>query len=246
MRWLPYLAVVFTGCASANLGGGGGGGNLDAAGSDNPGDDADLPIGIDAAPPIDAAISVTMNQTGSPTVVATAIGCQDANALTTENSYYRIFPLSDFGITTPFHVTDVSFAVERATAGNGVSQPAQLKLGTYSGTINANSFPVGQLQLLASATIQIPQNATSVTTPIASFTPSTLTVAADTLLFAEVFIPDGRPAGNIFYMGSNAGTETHPSYIRAQDCAVTSPTAYDTAVGTAPAIRLLLTVSGTH
>ena len=214
----------------------------------------DAPISIDAAidaRPIDAAalVPITLNQTGTATVTATQIGCQETTPLTnftTENSYYRIFPLADFGITTPFNITDVTFAVERATAGNGVSQPAQVKLGTYSGTINATTFPVAQLNLLASATVQIPQNATSVNTPIAAFTPSTLTVAADTLLYAEIFIPDGRPAANIFYIGSNAGTETHPSYVRAQDCAITSPTTYLTAVGPTPAIRLLITISGLH
>jgi hypothetical protein len=239
--------VVVVGCASANIGAGG-----NADGNTGSGDGSgDPPIDApDAPPPIDAALtSVTMNESGSSAVTATQIACQQTNPLTnftTENSYYRIFPLADFGITTPLHVTDVTFAVERATAGNGVSQPAQVKLGTYTGVLNAGSFPVSQITPLASATIQIPQGATSVTTPISAFSPTSLTIPPGTLLAAEVFIPDGRPAGNIFYMGSNAGTETHPSYIRAQDCSVLSPATFDSVVGTAPAIRLLLTVSGTY
>jgi hypothetical protein len=52
-------------------------------------------------------------------------------------------------------------------------------------------------------------------------------------------------AGNIFYIGSNGGTETHPSYIRAPDCSALSPTSYAQLVPS-PAIRLLLTVSGVH
>jgi len=247
MRRLSFVvAVVAAGCASANIGAGsppdgnpGGSDSLNAP----PIDGAD----VDAALPIDAAVSVTLNESGSSAVAATQIACQDGTtSFTAENSYYRIFPLADSGITAPFHVTEVTFAVERATAGNGVSQPAQVKLGTYTGVLNAGTFAVSQITPLASATIQIPQNATLVTTPIAMFSPATLTIAPGTLLAAEVFIPDGRPAGNIFYLGSNAGTETHPSYIRAPDCSVLSPTSYDTAVGTTPAVRILLTVTGTH
>jgi len=246
MRWSCLLVVVVAGCASANVGGG----DKDANGGADGSDPVDAPPSIDAPLDAPAAVAVNLVQTGSAAVTATQIGCQQTNPLTnftTENSYYRTFPLADFGITTPLTIRDVTFAVERATAGNGVSQPVQLKLGTYSGTINATSFAVNQLTQLASATIQVPNNTTTpVTTPISAFTPSTLTIPPGSILYAEVFIPDGRPAGNIFYIGSNAGTETHPSYIRATDCSVLSPTAYLTAIGATPVIRILLSVNGTH
>ena len=51
----------------------------------------------------------------------------------------------------------MTFAVERATAGNGVSQPAQLKIGTYSGTLNAaipaNTCPAGDYPILTYASL---------------------------------------------------------------------------------------------
>ena len=256
MRWLFAPILLVAACASAKVQGG----NNEIDANNNNGDDANT--GVDTAPPVDdppppidappdmpppPPTIVTMQQTGATNVVATAIGCQQTNPLTnftTENSYYRTFPLADFSITKPFAISKVNFAVERASAGNGVSQPAQVRIGNYAGALNATTFQVTALQPLASATINIPQNATSVEVPIGQFTPNTLTVQPGTILYAEVFIPDGRPAGNIFYIGSNAGSETHPSYIRASDCSVASPTAYASAVGASPVIRLLITVTG--
>jgi hypothetical protein len=255
MRWL-FSAIVLAGCASARVEGGG---NNDIDANQNNGGDANNNQDANAdAPPIDAPppppdappppppMAVTMQQTGATNVVATQIGCQQTNpatGFTRENSYYRIYPLSDFNITKPFSISKVNFSVERATAGNGVSQPAQIKLGTYSGTLNASTFALASLQQLASATIQIPQNATSVEVPIASFTPNTLTVQPSALLYVEIFIPDGAAAGNTFYLGSNGGSETHPSYIRAPLCNVASPATYATIL-TSPLIRTLITVSG--
>lgn len=237
------LALCLTGCASANIGG-------------NSGDDDDQPDAPGPPPPppidaidIDAPVTVDLTQTGANNVVATQIACQQTNPLTnftTENSYYRTFPLADANITVPFHVTSVTFAVERSTPGGGAaSQPAELRLGRFTGTIDSASFQLAALTQLAVAAIQIPANATSVTTPIAQFNPGNLTLNPGDVLYAELFIPDGRPAGNIFYVGSNNGTEQHPSYIRAQDCNVTIPTTYATAVGTPP-IRILLSVTGTR
>jgi hypothetical protein len=244
MRWSPLLALVVSACASANVGGNVG--DDDTPPKDGPDDDIDAP---DAAPPIDAPIAVSLVQTGATNVVATMIGCQQTNPLTnftTPNSYYRTFPISDFDITTPLHITEVKFEVERATAGGGqATQPAQLILGTYTGTINAASFALASLTPIAAATINIPNGATTVATPISAFTPAEVTIAPGQVLYVELRIPDGRPAGNIFYIGSNAGTETHPSYIMAADCSIASPTQYASAVGT-PVIRILLSVNGTH
>jgi hypothetical protein len=191
---------------------------------------------------------VELVQTGSTAIVATEIGCQinDGSRITVENSYYRIFPLADHGVTTPLHITSVTFGVERAVAGNGVSQEAQLRIGTYTGTVDATSFPITALQQLASATIQIPNNATTVTTPITQFTPSAVTLQPGSVMYAELFIPNGEAAGNSFYIGSNNGAETHPSYIRAPECSTPNPATYATVVGASPVIRILLSVSGTR
>ncbi|MBX3161225.1 MAG: hypothetical protein KF773_35010 [Deltaproteobacteria bacterium] len=246
MRRSAVLALVIAGCASAGSGGGGGGENQDGPG---------LPE-IDSPPPIDAAITTVLSQTGSTNVVATGIACQNSSTgFTNENSYYRVFRLAEHGITSDFHVTEVTFAVERAQAGSGGAQPAQVRLGTYGGAIDATSFPTTALTQLASATIQIPDGAPTVTVPISMFTPSAVRLAPNANLYAEVFIPNSQAApvtNHTFYIGSNAGTETHLSYIRGPACSVgnpaqpiTNPTSY-AAVVPSPAIRLLLTVTGVH
>src|SRR4051794_29633408 len=169
MMRLALLATIAFACACASAKVSGGDDNPDANHGDD-GPDIDAQLQPDSPPPDAAPVAVTLTQTSSTALVATQIGCQQTNPLTnftTENSYYRIFPLADFNITTPLHITSVDFAVERATAGNGVSQPVQVRLGTYNGTINAATFALANLAQLASATVQVPQNATTVTVPIA-------------------------------------------------------------------------------
>lgn len=43
-------------------------------------------------------------------------------------------------------------------------------------------------------------------------------------MIIEAFVPDGRPDGNTFFMGTNDDGQTGPSYIRAEDCGVATPT----------------------
>ena len=233
------LLLVLVACASA--------------GRDNPGNpdgntDGKLPTdgsNIDGPPNIDAPISLTLQQNNSAAVAATMIACQNATTgATRENSYYRVFPLTDHGVTGAFYVTQVTFAVERATAGTGTTQPAQVKLGTYSGTVGAATLNTAQITPIASATISITNGATSVVVPASMFTPPNITIPMGSNVVAEVFIPDGNAANNIFYIGSNNGGETRPSYIRGPTCGSTSPSTY-ASIGQ-PQIQLVLSVSGTH
>ena len=244
MKWMPVLATL-VGCASARVEHGG-----TADGGDGSGDGGvvtlDGDVDIDAALPIDAAITKTLTQNNSTAIVATAIGCRQTNPATDytrENSYYRVFPLADHQITTSFHVTQVTFHVERASSPAG-SQPATVKLGTYAGTIGAATLDVAQVTSLGTAQISIPNGATSVVTPVGMFTPSSITVPANSNLIVEVLIPDGETAQNIFFIGSNNGGETRPGYIRAPICNFPTPSTYAT-VGF-PEIQILLSVTGTY
>lgn len=244
MKWMP-LIVALAGCARAEVGGGGGdGGGTGGDGS------MTMPDGqmmtVDAAVPVDAAVTKTLTQNNSTAVVATAIGCRQTNPATDytrENSYYRVFPLADHQITTAFHITQVTFQVERATSPAG-NQPATVKVGTYAGTVGAATLNQAQVTPLGQAAITIPNGATSVVTPVAMFTPSSITVPAGSNLIAEVFIPDGLNQQNIFFIGSNNGGETRPGYIRAPICNVPDPSTYAT-IGQ-PQIQILLSVTGTH
>jgi hypothetical protein len=54
--------------------------------------------------------------------------------------------------------------------------------------------------------------------------PVTGTAAPGAELVVEVFTPSGEAAGTLFFIGSNSAAETGPSYLRAADCGVTTPT----------------------
>src|SRR5512138_3302595 len=98
MRWLPVLVAAVAGCASAKVDNG----NQPADGND-PGQDSAEPkdAGIDSPPPIDAApVAVTLGQTTSTAILAgNSFNCNQGN-VTRENSYYRVFALTDHGINT--------------------------------------------------------------------------------------------------------------------------------------------------
>lgn len=130
-----------------------------------------------------------------------------------ENSYYRFFDLTDFGINNPFNVAIVEFGVEFAS-GAGGAQPVTVNLYTLSGAFElANLTPIG------SANVNLPDQAFSLATvPVYGSAP------AGTTLVVEVFTPDGEDEQNIFFIGSNDDGQSAPSYIRAPTCDFNEPT----------------------
>src|SRR5262245_7576197 len=99
MRWL-LLVLTFAGCARAGQENSIIGGLNDA----RPSGDADTVPGPDAslidAPPQ----QVTLNQTASNGITKNnSFGCVSAG-ITLQNSYYRVFQLADYGVTTTLHV----------------------------------------------------------------------------------------------------------------------------------------------
>jgi hypothetical protein len=68
------------------------------------------------------------------------------------------------------------------------------------------------------------------------------TAAAGSELVVEVFTPDGTAAGNLIFIGSNASAETGPSYLRAPDCGITTPST-TSAIGF-PNMHIVMNVIG--
>lgn len=236
-------ALVFLGlaaCATA-----GGGASDDVVGDDAPEIDAD-PSAPDARPPIDAAdpidaspMMVTLSQASSTMVVAgnTLVCSSNVNNVpeyTLQNHFYRVFKLSDFGITTTFTAERVDFAVESAdTVAN--SQTVTVRLHTMTGTTLNNAA----LTLLYGQNVTVADGATTMAVTLTS----PVVVPAGSTLVLELFAPGFTTAGNFFYPGSNAASETGPSYIRGDDCGIAEPVAYST-VGPDP-VSLILSVTGT-
>jgi len=230
MRWFPFLALVVLGCASAGSGGNNPDGN---AGTDGSTTDGKTP---DAAPMPDALQMSTLTQTADTTIAtASSIAC-GANGATAENSWYRVFQLPMHGVTGPFAVTNVAFAVQES----GGTQSVQVKLGTYGGAIGGNSLDTGLITPLNSATVTVPASAS----PQMLSTPITGTVPAGGKLVVEIFSPDHSGTTTHFYLGASAGTETAAAYLRAPDCMATQPVAVKQL--NASTGSLIITVSGTH
>ncbi len=69
-----------------------------------------------------------------------SVSC-NAGGIHTDNSYFRTFDLADFAIDGPFTPCGVDVGIETAAAGNGISQPVEIRIYDTS-NINSLGFPV--------------------------------------------------------------------------------------------------------
>ena len=162
------------------------------AGRDNPNQgQVDAPLGrnpdgstIDTSGMIDSGGGgghVTLTQTPgasfdqahTPTCVNRASGSE-----TKENSWFRVFPLADHGISGTFHVTQVSFGVIEAAGNPNV----QVKLGTYSGT-PGDTLTTGQITPIGATMVAVPDSGATqwVSAPLSA------DVAAGSTLVVELY-----------------------------------------------------------
>jgi len=152
------------------------------------------------------------------------------------NSYWRAYDPAEYGITHDFAVCNVQIGVEEASSGSGTGQPITVNL--YSSN---QPFPTGfpgSLTLIGTTgSINVAdQNLTLLDVPVTGTLPQGLQ------LVVEVFTPDGQLDGNFFFIGSNAQTETHPSYVSAAACS--NPTPVTTAAAGFPDMHIVETVTG--
>ena len=179
----------------------------------------------------------TITHSSSQAIVeGNSVACNDnTTGFTTENHYWRAFNMNTFTGGQEYDVTSVSFGIELAESGSGTGQPITVNLYVESGA----PFPNGTRTLLGtSGSVNVPDQTDSIFS-----VPLTATVPAGALeLIMEVLSPDGRPAGNRFFIGSNTDPETGPSYLSAADCGVTDPTPVGT-IGF-PNMHIVMNVNG--
>ena len=213
-------------------------------------------------PPIDAYVNLidappgqqtkTLKQTTSDTLRAiTSIACPATDVGTSANNYYRVFDLATFGVTTDFHVTQISFQVEDCDtlAGNGTT--VAVRVGTYSGTPGATLVAANMTVLASNANVQVPEvveDVNAMTTPGGLVNaPINATIPAGGKVFVELDVPDGD-FDHFFYPGANTGGQSAPGYMSSPQCTPPGTTPQD--IGTVPnpdtEIDLLLTVTGTY
>jgi len=256
MKGLLYL-VLIAGCATAGrdevVGGRPDGGPGGGGGS---GKDASMVPLPDAALLPDAPAGqqqVTLAQTNDMTMaVGKAIACSSSvlgvPIGTRDNSWYRVWKLSDYGITGSFTLQRITFYSDYAYGGTGVTQPASLKIGTYVGAIDADTLTPASITNLMTVPVTIPDadSSNGVDPPV--ITDVTVQIAAGANLAVELALPDGYNDGNFYYIGVSAGGESHKGYIRATPagCGFTTPRALTPATGLNRADNsILLTVTGT-
>jgi hypothetical protein len=220
MRWL-LICLAIAGCAKA--------------GKEN------SIIGglIDAGTRGDGPTTLTETASDAVAMGASLLNCHGMSTdFIFENSYYRVFTLADYGIATTLHVTEVDFGIDTAIAGTGGKQPGTIRIGTYGGAPGGTTLDLSLVRAISSADIQIADgSATRMTVPI------TADIAATTSMIVELFIPDGRTAGNKFKIGANAGGERKPGYLRGPDCGSSVPTTLKI-LSPGDEIDLILTVTG--
>lgn len=158
-------------------------------------------------------------ETTSMTDEELGIACGPNDGVSTytlRNSYYRVFALTDYGISGDFHVTDINFVVS-TSAGN---IPLKVSVGTYSGTLGGNTLVKANIASLNSMMINVTDGDTSEDVPLTADIPAGGNVAVEI---------DQATAGNDtnnyeFYIGANGEGETSPGYVSSADCSIAQPT----------------------
>jgi hypothetical protein len=170
---------------------------------------------------IDAPMSggtQTLSQTTASTDTQVGLAC-GATGYTSRNSYYRVFPLANYGITGTWHVTGIDFIVSAAAGNPSLS----VKIGTYNGTTGGQTLNAAGITVVQSTTYTPPSTTTA--------QPAHVAIAGDVTGNLVVEIDQG-PAGTAtngmqFYIGANEAGESAPGYISSVDCNLATPTSMD-------------------
>lgn len=179
---------------------------------DVPGMDADADRDPDTPP---AGTAVVISQSSSTTVSSgTSVYCGNMQT-TRDNTWYRAFKLSDYGVTGTLHISRVTFAVE-GTKGATV----RIAIHSYTGHIGT-TLELSKMTELTAKNDAIPDNAT----PIAAL--FSLDVPASSTIVLEVRGQDSLNGGGMltsyFHLGANSAGQSGSSYWRSAACGVGTP-----------------------
>jgi hypothetical protein len=235
MMWAAALVLV--GCASANVGVPNN--DVDGPGPtpDGPGNDPDSP-----PQPVTATLRQTTNETVAPNnsvACAQIDGGSGALLFTHANSWYRVYSLSEAGISGTFNVSSVTFAVESAQN----EPPVTVKVGTYSGTPDDNApLTLGQASFLATTTAAVANTAvaTTVTAQINAAIP------AGSNLIIEITSTARTTNGDRFLLGTTNGPFQHTNYLSASVCNINTPTVMASVCTGCGDSQAIINVTGTH
>jgi hypothetical protein len=152
-----------------------------------------------------------LTQTTANTDTQVGLACGNTTAgYTSRNSYYRVFTLSDYGVTGVFHVTGVDFVVSAAANSPALT----VGIGTYNGTTGGQTITKANITITQS----VPYTPGNTTSAVPVHVPITADISGN--LVVEI---DQTVAGTVgtpyqFYIGANEAGETKPGYISTPDC----------------------------
>ncbi|MBO9663360.1 S8 family serine peptidase [Dokdonella sp.] len=145
-----------------------------------------------------------------------SFGCR--GAFSGDNRWMRKFDLSERQLPgDEVLVTKVNFAVDSAISTSG-SQPLTVSVYKLVG-----EFTLANLQRVGQKVVDVADSGSR--TMSVSFDPP-LSVSGDTVLVAELSVPDGTGTGSLFYPGGNGAGETAPAYWASTTCGYPEPVTY--------------------
>lgn len=179
-----------------------------------------------------------ISQNATPNTVSTtgSVACgNSAGGYTSDNSYYRVFKLADYGINYDYKVTNVAIGVQTANA----DFPVEFSLSTYTGT-----FPNGSSSYLSGGMIEV--GPSKMGGMADSGTSYTQVIPAGSTFVLEV-LHDGQANTEQFYFGTNPGGQTGLSYLMSEGCGLTTPIATGTgALAGFATAKWVMTITGVN
>lgn len=203
-----------------------------------------------------------MTQNNVPNTVATtgSVACASPaagpNYYTSDNSYIRLFKLSDYGITYDYKITNIAFGVQlasRTLAGSstdiGGTFPVEVWVYTTTGTtLTGTLTSVSGTNPLTTVNVSSTNNGGMVNTG----TTINQTIPSGQNIVLELW-HDGNTGKTgtaaspfeRFYMGTHPGGQTAPSYLSSEGCSLLTPIATGTgALANFASAQWVMTITG--
>ena len=181
----------------------------------------------------------TLKYSTTQTIVdLNSVACEQQFDVVSDNTFYRSFILSDFGITGDYDINSVDYGIEIMSGAPTEGYPVKVSIYTTD-----SSFPTGNLTLLSEVTEMITnQHLQMHSTTITATIPSGAEFVVSVSIESDA-IMDGGKGEVSFQIGSNSDGELRPSYFMAPACNLPSPVTF--ASQGRPDIHLVMNVKGT-
>jgi hypothetical protein len=188
---------------------------------------------------IQTSISQTLKYSATENIVdLNSVACEQQFDVVSDNTFYRSFILSDFGITGDYDITSVDYGIENMSGAPAEGYPVKVSIYATDST-----FPEGNLTLLSEVTEMITnQHLQMHSTPITATIPSGNEFVVSVSIESDA-VTDGGNGEVSFQIGSNSDGEIRPAYLKAPACSLPNPVTF-ASMGW-PNVHVIMNVKGT-